>query len=179
MHGVVQVQTLTGRTFCSGAIVRRTKLVVSAAHCFADDEPFQLHGYHGTYFADLVYLDATQDVAVLRPYGVGIGRRDGFRLARIAPDFGDAVLSIGHAQGDKLPFTMSKGTVAHPHRVTWGEHWMQSSALLERGMSGGPTLNEAGELVGVNLFVWMLPLSNWSGHAHFSQIEKALTKAQS
>lgn len=156
IHSTVLVQTYAGRTFCSGTIVKGTKHVLSAAHCFEDGEPFVLVGLHGRYGADVVHLDTLNDIAVLRPFGVEIRKRDGVPLARKPGKMGDRVFALGHARGDEFPFTMTSGIVSHPRRDNNGVY-VQATAPLVGGMSGGGFYNDSGELLGANLFVWLAP----------------------
>lgn len=155
IHSTVLVQTITGRTFCSGTLVKGTKHVLSAAHCFGGGD-FMLVGMHGTYLADVVHLDEANDIAILRPYGVDIRRVDGVPLARKPGRMGDRVFALGHAKGDEFPFTLTDGVISFPHRDDNG-HYVQATAPLVGGMSGGGFYNDAGELLGANLFVWLTP----------------------
>lgn len=153
LDATVKVQNVLGETFCSGTIIRGTRLVLSAWHCFDGREDFQLEGVHGVYGADIVAKDETNDTVLLRPYGVNIRRRDGVRLARHAPRMGDVVFALGHANGDGLPYSFTAGVVSFAHRKE-PQHYMQSTAVLVGGMSGGGTYDRHGHLVGANLFEW-------------------------
>jgi S1-C subfamily serine protease len=158
IHSTVLVQTITGRTYCSGTIIKGEKLVLSAAHCFEDaDRGFLLRGLHGVYEATVVFLDTANDIALLRPSEGVLRARDGVPLARKPGRMGDRVFALGHARGDEYPFTMTSGIVSHPHRTDNG-HYVQSDTPLVGGMSGGGFYNDRGELLGANLFVWLAPV---------------------
>jgi len=57
---------------------------------------------------------------------------------------GEDVVAVGHPLG--APFTFSYGKV----RRKWDGYCIQSGAALNPGNSGGPLLNEAGQVIGVN-----------------------------
>jgi S1-C subfamily serine protease len=156
VHSTVLVQTLSGRTFCSGTIVKGTGLILSAYHCFDDDRDFRLVGLHGAYHADVVAKDERNDIAILRPYDVDIRHRDGVPLARKPGRMGDRVFALGHAKGDSFPFTLTDGIISFPRRDDNGVY-VQSTTPLVGGMSGGGFYNDRGELLGANLFVWLAP----------------------
>lgn len=154
VHATVAVQTLEGRTYCSGTIVQGTGLVLSAAHCFDEGRKFRLSGLHGTYSARVVVLDTENDVAVLRPLDVAFRRGDGVPLAKSPARMGDRTFALGHARGDEFPFTLTEGIVSFPHRTDNG-HYVQATTPLVGGMSGGGFYNARGELLGANLFNWL------------------------
>lgn len=185
---VVQLQTESGRTFCSGTVIHGTGHILTAAHCVADSSVWVR--WAGKRFqAKVLRKNDTQDLAVLNPVGFRFSRRSGVRLGTY-PRYGDTVTSIGHAMGDKFPYTLTRGVVSHPKRDglldTPGPIWLQSDTALIGGMSGGPLLNRRGRLVGVNQFVMQQP-TRYCGEAvcpmqdapiygfgHLSEIENIL-----
>lgn len=156
LHSTVLVQTRGGDTFCSGTIVRGTGLILSAWHCFADGRDFVLTGVHGTYRAQIAALDRDNDIVFLRP-SIRISKRDGVPIANSPGKMGEPVYALGHAGGDAYPFTLTSGIISFPHR-TEPKHYVQATAPLLGGMSGGGFYNARGELLGANLFVWLSPL---------------------
>jgi S1-C subfamily serine protease len=153
LHATVLIQTRQGETFCSGTIVQGTGLILSAGHCFADGREFQLTGVHGTYLADIASVDPDNDILFLRPR-IRISKRDGVPLAAEPGKMGETVYALGHAGGDAYPFTLTSGIISFPHR-TDPHHYVQATAPLMGGMSGGGFYNARGELLGANLFVWL------------------------
>jgi S1-C subfamily serine protease len=60
---------------------------------------------------------------------------------------GEEVMAVGHPLG--LTFSFSRGTVERK----WQGREIQSSAPLNPGNSGGPLLNGAGRIIGVNTWL--------------------------
>ena len=61
---------------------------------------------------------------------------------------GDPILSIGHPFG--LEFSVTKGVISNTSRSYEGITYLQHDAALNPGNSGGPLINQQGEVVGVN-----------------------------
>jgi serine protease Do len=121
--------------------------------------------------ADVVAHDPLTDLSVLQLRAVG-SRLSGLRPAKLAVDapieIGDPVLALGN------PFALSSsvtlGIVSNAHRVFtdftgselsdveldggettgWLTQWIQHDALILPGNSGGPLVNLAGEVIGIN-----------------------------
>ena len=107
-----------------------------------------------TYEADVVGISPSHDLAVLRievPPGtlrpVEIGDSEGLRV-------GQSVYAIGNPFG--LSATLTTGIVSALGRRIEGvdgtpiENVIQTDAAINRGNSGGPLLNSAGRVIGVN-----------------------------
>lgn len=177
----------TYRTFCSATVIGRTGLALSAWHCFSDGEPFVITYHKQQTTAKIIAVDIINDIVVLRP-DLDLDFL-GVQLARKAPRAGDTILALGHAQGDVFPFSFTSGIVSYPRRDD-PQVWMQGTAPLLDGMSGGGTYNTRGELVGVNLFVWQMGVrcmfgcpgvmvdSPFFGYAHLETITQLLASAQ-
>ena len=99
--------------------------------------------------AKIVGGDSFTDLAVIRidagkPLdAASLGNSDGMRR-------GDWVLAIGSPFG--LEHTVTAGIIsatARPGRSHW-QRFLQTDAAINRGNSGGPLVNLAGEVIGVN-----------------------------
>jgi S1-C subfamily serine protease/thiol-disulfide isomerase/thioredoxin len=114
--------------------------------------------------AELLSVDRTRDIAFLRvpalPAGVHVVELKSQQL----PVPGSTVWAIGHPDG--LKNTVSWGNVSAVRKtsdlpapiqqaikMSAENQWLQTSAVLAQGSSGGPLLDEAGQAVGVNTFV--------------------------
>ncbi len=63
---------------------------------------------------------------------------------------GDKVYALGSSQG--LTGTISDGIVSSASRISNGVNYIQTTAPISGGNSGGPLINAYGEVVGVNTF---------------------------
>ncbi|MBK8008484.1 MAG: Do family serine endopeptidase [Rhizobiales bacterium] len=102
-----------------------------------------------TYTAKVIGTDPRTDLALLKVDG-----RTDFpwvRLAASAPRVGDWVLAVGNPFG--LGGTVTAGIVSARGRDIGAgtyDDFIQIDAAVNRGNSGGPTFNLAGEVIGVN-----------------------------
>ena len=106
----------------------------------ASGEEFPAKVVGGDSFTDLavIEIDAGKPLEVAR-----LGNSDGMRR-------GDWVLAIGSPYG--LERTVTAGIIsatARPGRSHW-QRFLQTDAAINRGNSGGPLVNLAGEVIGVN-----------------------------
>ena len=101
--------------------------------------------------ARLVGTDSVSDLAVLKIEAQDLkpaefGQSDSLQV-------GDDVIAIGNPLGTELNGTMTNGIVSAINRnVIFGGHSMtliQTNAAINEGNSGGPLINEHGQVVGV------------------------------
>lgn len=90
-------------------------------------------------------VDYEHDLVVLKTPGVG----KPLPLAERAPEIGQDVIAIGNPRG--LEGTLSKGIVSGL-RNEKGSIYYQVTAPISPGSSGGPVINENGEVLGVSTF---------------------------
>lgn len=142
--------------YCSGVITGG--LVVTASHCVDDDRDYEgKMWFHegGTAKFVTVGVDVPSDLAVLLPTDLALP--DGRALSPDLPERGDRVIVVGHPYG--LEWTMTDGIVSNPLRTHWGNYgapmeFMQISAPVHPGNSGGPVFNVYGEVIGIVSFGW-------------------------
>jgi S1-C subfamily serine protease len=115
-----------------------------------------MEGNDKTYDAEFVMGDNDTDVAVVKLKNWEEFKKENPRLtflqfAKEMPKATDTAWAIGHPWG--LFYTISKGIISVPERKSpspipmW---WIQTDADVFQGNSGGPLLNENGEVVGMN-----------------------------
>ncbi len=103
--------------------------------------------------AKVIGTDPKTDLALLKATG-----KTDFPYVRIAaakPRVGDWVIAVGNPFG--LGGTVTSGIVSAQHRdIGQGPYddFLQIDASVNRGNSGGPTFNLAGEVVGVNTAIY-------------------------
>ncbi len=139
----------------SGFIVDATGLIVTNNHVVEGADKIQVHMQDGTLLkAELVGRDPKTDLAVLRvkpdkplPF-VSFGDSDKLRV-------GEWVMAIGNPFG--LGGSVSLGIVSARNRdINAGPYddFIQTDAAINKGNSGGPLFNLAGEVVGINTAIF-------------------------
>lgn len=147
----------------SGVIFHEDGYILTNNHVVQDADRVIVVLHDRRYFeAEVVGRDPGTEVAVVRIAGEGfptapLGDSDAIRL-------GDWVLAVGSPLG--LEFSVTAGVVsgtgralgivgqADPaERATALEHFIQTDAALSPGNSGGPLVNGAGEVIGINTAV--------------------------
>jgi serine protease Do len=105
-----------------------------------------------THTAKVVGNDPTSDLALLKVEGNG--RFSYVRLADKLPRVGDWILAIGNPFG--LGGTVTAGIVSARERnigTSFDQDLLQIDAPINRGDSGGPSFDLAGNVVGVNTMI--------------------------
>jgi serine protease Do len=139
------------RSSGSGFVIREDGYLVTNAHVVADAERIQVRLTDGRRFdAKLIGLDERVDLALLKidAMGLPVAPLGDSNRTRV----GEFVLALGHPFG--LEQTVSFGIVSRkgsPIQVAApGFEFIQTDAAVNPGNSGGPLVNMAGEVVGVN-----------------------------
>ena len=147
--GVVQITTGGGSG--SGFILSADGLVVTNEHVVAGANIVGIWLTSGRrYDGDVLERDATADLALVR-----IDSGDSFDAIPVGnPDavrMGDEVLALGFPIADRIgnSMTVTRGIVSSI-RTAGGVDLLQTDAALNPGNSGGPLVNDAGQVIGVN-----------------------------
>ena len=135
----------------SGFIIREDGYLVTNAHVVGDAERIQVRLIDGRRFeGKVVGLDERVDLALVKidARGLPVAALGDSNRTRV----GEFVLALGHPFG--LEQTVSFGIVSRkgaPIQVAApGFEFIQTDAAVNPGNSGGPLVNMAGEVVGVN-----------------------------
>jgi serine protease Do len=139
----------------SGFVVDPSGIVVTNNHVIADADAITVTFQDGTsYKAELIGKDLKTDLAVLRikpakPLAaLKFGNSDATRV-------GDWVLAIGNPFG--LGGSVTAGILsARAREINAGPYddFLQTDAAINRGNSGGPMFNMAGEVIGINTAIY-------------------------
>ena len=134
----------------SGFFITADGFVVTNNHVIDKSTTVEIQTDDGkTYPAKVIGTDPRTDLALLKVDG-----RNDFpwvRLAPAVPRIGDWVLAVGNPFG--LGGTVTAGIVSARGRDIGAgtyDDFIQIDAAVNRGNSGGPTFNLAGEVIGVN-----------------------------
>ena len=144
----------------SGFLVSADGLIVTNKHVVArDDVDYTVYANDGkSYPAKVLARDPVQDLAVLKIEG-----SSPFPFVKLGDStnvhIGQTVVAIGNALGE-FRNTVSVGVISGLGRTITAsddggfvetiEDVLQTDAAINRGNSGGPLLNLAGEVIGVN-----------------------------
>jgi S1-C subfamily serine protease len=151
----------TGTGSGSGFVIREDGLIVTSAHVVDGASSVTVIFNDETEaIATVVASDGEHDVALLDVDETGLATLD---LADGLPEIGSAVISMGTALGE-YPSTANVGVVSGldreitastgtPFDIETLTGVIQTDAALNSGMSGGPLLDDAGDVVGVNTAV--------------------------
>lgn len=147
----------TGESVGSGVCIASGGYVLTNAHVILNPNYILVHLSNGdSGRASLVWQDESQDIAVLKssltlPY-LSLADIDDIRV-------GEDVVAVGTPLTLSLKHTFTKGIVSALNRTIKvtnlsGESYMQNliqhDASLNPGNSGGPLINNHGEVIGIN-----------------------------
>ena len=148
--------TVQGTGAGSGVIISGDGLVLTNAHVVEGASNLTVTLSDGSkYDATIVGSDATRDIALVQLKGASnlpaatLGSSDALRV-------GDDVVAIGNALDLDGTLTVTSGIVSAKDRSLTSSdnsvlaNLIQTDAAINSGNSGGPLLNMAGEVVGIN-----------------------------
>ncbi|HEV8026157.1 MAG TPA: DegQ family serine endoprotease [Stellaceae bacterium] len=154
-HGKPDAVPRRATSLGSGFIIDPSGLVVTNNHVIADADEITVTLQDDTSFkAEVVGRDTKVDIALLRVKSskplpsVKFGDSDGTRV-------GDWVLAIGNPFG--LGGSVTAGILsARAREINAGPYddFLQTDAAINRGNSGGPMFNMAGDVIGINTAIY-------------------------
>jgi serine protease Do len=142
------IQIATPYSTGTGFLLPRDGLIVTNYHIVQDNRNAVVQGEQmPKQLSRIVYADPKYDLAFLEAPVLA----EAFQPALAEEDKvseGDVVVSIGHPFG--LKFSVTQGVISNTRREVESVRYLQHDAALNPGNSGGPLINKAGEVVGVN-----------------------------
>jgi putative serine protease PepD len=157
--GVVSIKAVTseGADSGTGIVLNNEGLILTNDHVVAGATSLTVEAKgssSATAAAKLVGEEANEDLALIKVDPSGLGLKP-LTLASSTPvQVGDSVYAIGNPYG--LEETLTRGIVSALGREIAAPNGskitgaLQTDAALNPGNSGGPLLNEQGEVIGVN-----------------------------
>lgn len=130
--------------------------IVTNAHVLDNPNKITLSTYTGeTHTAYLVGYDQDKDIAIL---GVDNVKFTPLKMADYNTlNIGDDVYAIGAPKS--MAYTLTKGVISAKEREVGNYKYIQTDAAINEGNSGGPLLNDEGNVIGINT----LKMSNSEG----------------
>lgn len=145
---VVTIRTNVGQG--TGFIINEEGYIVTNAHVLSGgNRVYALTYDENVKEATFIGYDAELDIALLKING-------SYSKLRLADSddvsTGEKVIAIGNPLG--LQFSVSQGIVSGTHRQGSNglDAYIQTDAALNPGNSGGPLINKAGRVIGINNF---------------------------
>ena len=141
----------------TGTVVSDNGYFITNAHVVAEleqnrravvnfcDNVFGENGKHYRFVADLVYIDPSCDLALLKTDPDKSLKPVDFCYAEAFP--GEDVYAIGNSKGEGL--CIVEGIVSDIHRSIGGRDHIMISAPVTQGNSGGPVFNSEGQFIGI------------------------------
>ena len=149
-------RTVQGSGAGSGVIISSDGLVLTNAHVVENASNLKVTLSDGSkYNAAIIGSDTTQDIALVQLQGASnlpaatLGSSSDLQV-------GDGVVAIGNALDLDGSLTVTSGIVSAKNRSLSSNdnstlaNLIQTDAAINSGNSGGPLLNMAGEVVGIN-----------------------------
>jgi S1-C subfamily serine protease len=144
LPSIVAVETVSGNG--TGFVVDQGR-VITAAHVVAGAEEVRLRTAEGDVVeAAVTRLDTSTDLAVLTPT-TALPGAEPLVLRTGAGQVGEPVLAVGYSLDTTTP-SVSRGIVS-ALRTDRGTDLVQTDAAINPGMSGGPLLDDDGQVLGV------------------------------
>ncbi len=145
----IEIYNASGKAIASGSgfFLSANGLAVTNHHVIEDAASAKIRTTNGkTYSVKGIYdADPSLDLALLQIDGSGfpyLTKGDSTGLKG-----GSHIYTIGSPQG--LENSISEGIIANPDRVISGQHYIQITAPISHGSSGGALLDETGKVIGV------------------------------
>ena len=136
----------SGNSLGSGFAVGEN-CIITNAHVLDNPNNIMLSTYAGeTHTTYLVGYDQDKDIAVL---GVKDARFTPLTVADYKSlNTGDDVYAIGAPKS--MAYTLTKGVISAKEREIGKYKYIQTDAAINEGNSGGPLLNDEGNVIGIN-----------------------------
>ena len=157
--GVVSIKALTqeGGDTGTGIVLNNEGLILTNNHVIAEGTSITVSPGKSstlTRTATIVGADANSDLALIKVDPSGLGLKPLKLVSSTSVQVGDPVYAIGNPYG--LDETLTRGIVSALGREISApdgapiKNAIQTDAALNPGNSGGPLLNDQGDVIGVN-----------------------------
>ena len=145
------VKIVTGLGNGSGTYLKDKGVVITNWHVVRGERKVAIWLANGEkHLGEVLVTNPRRDIALVAvPHALDLPVVN-FAAASVAQQ--DRVYALGYPYD--LPFTVTEGTVSSPEHTDRDTKYIQTDAPLNPGNSGGPLVNQAGEIVGMNTQVY-------------------------
>lgn len=166
--GIVTVRTALGHG--SGFFISEDGYLLTSEHVVGSAKNVRIVLHSGREVpGEVLRADSRRDIALLK---VGEKGTPGLPLAVRLPKVGKEVFAYGTPLAEELEGTLTRGIVSG-YRTQRGLKVIQSDVTIAPGSSGGPLLDDHGNVVGVAVSGHVLK-GGFTGHNFFVPINEAL-----
>ena len=138
----------SGNSLGSGFAIGENAIITNA-HVISNKNDIRVVSYSGNVQRGfIVAISEKIDIAVIGVPGASLVPLKCADLSAL--NIGDDVYAIGAP--NSLAYTLTKGVVSSKDRYMGNQKYIQTDAAINTGNSGGPLLNDSGEVVGVNSY---------------------------
>lgn len=134
----------------TGFFVTETGVIATNAHVARGEDSLTVLLANGLQLeAKVAYIDADLDIALAKIPGSGFPHLTLAEVSTVRQ--GESVIAVGNP-GEAMTFSVTKGIVSGVGKfpLAGPGTWIQTDAPLNPGNSGGPLLNERGEVIGIS-----------------------------
>ena len=145
-NSVYRINTTTGSG--TGFYNIENNIIITNYHVVAGCHRVSVEGQDkNRYLAKVIYVNQGKDIAFLQIENLPKQTKDIKVYHDNETTTRDKVLVLGYPYG--MPFTITEGIVSNPKQIINGSNFIQTDAAINSGNSGGPLINEKGELLGI------------------------------
>ena len=135
----------SGNSLGSGFAIGK-ECIVTNAHVIENINDVTIKTYSGKeHRAFVIGIDEAKDIAVLGVDGIEFPYLSVADPSTIKT--GDDIYAIGAPKS--MAYTLTKGVISAQNREIGGNKYIQIDAAINQGNSGGPLLNDAGQVLGM------------------------------
>lgn len=150
-YRAVIVQIATPYSTGTGFYLKEPNLVVTNYHVIQGNHKVIVEGVSfAKQLVSVLYIDQKYDLAFLSPpvgEGMPLVKLDVERELKVM----DPVTAVGHPFG--LKFSVKQGIISNTREMMNDIPYLHIDAALNPGNSGGPLVDAAGDVIGVNTFI--------------------------
>ena len=148
----IVIQIATPYSTGTGFLLKEHNLIITNEHVIRGNREVVIDGKEfEKQIVKVLYTDQRFDLAFLSPPTGEVSLPNVTLYEKESMNEGEKVIAIGHPFG--LKYTATSGIISNMNHSQNELNYIQHDAALNPGNSGGPLINEAGDVVGVNTFI--------------------------